>query len=542
MGGASFKSRWIRFFYVLSEEIYRRAFRVRSLFYNARRTQIEMGCNAEKCIVIPNGVQYERFCNIPLKQEDGWVDIGAVVRLAPIKDVKTMIYAFFELASRVPNVRLHIMGGVDDEDYAKECYALVEELQLKNLIFTGRVDVVQYMQKLDFTILTSISEGQPLSVLESMAARRPCVTTEVGCCRELLEGAPGDTFGIAGYCVPPMYRQGLADAMEKMCASRTRREEMGRIGQRRWMLTFTTSRCWLTTARCTTKQLRISLGVTMAGIGFELKKLFRRKGLFASLRAYGYAGIICTGPMLLGVLLQLGILLLCSWAGAPRDQQDLLVCMITYTLLFSLTVTSFFSMPVTRYLADMLYEEQEQTILPSFWGSGSMMLVLGCTLYGLFLLVSGATLLQGLLCLWLFAEMIVNWNAMSYLTAIKDYRGILCSFLAAIVLAFGLGFVLVVLLGCPVLEGMLFAVTMGYGLMMVWDVVLLYRYFPQSEESPWAFLRWVDAFLPLAFTGLCTNIGLFAHLVICWAGPSGVRVKGLFYGAPYYDVPALLRF
>lgn len=61
-----------------------------------------MGCNAEKCIVIPNGVQYERFCNIPLKQEDGWVDIGAVVRLAPIKDVKTMIYAFFELASRVP--------------------------------------------------------------------------------------------------------------------------------------------------------------------------------------------------------------------------------------------------------------------------------------------------------------------------------------------------------------------------------------------------------------------------------------------------------
>lgn len=504
----SFKSRWIRFFYLLSEEIYRRAFRVSSLFYNARRTQIEMGCNAEKCIVIPNGVQYERFCNIPLKQEDGWVDIGAVVRLAPIKDVKTMIYAFFELASRVPNVRLHIMGGVDDEDYAKECYALVEELQLKNLIFTGRVDVVQYMQKLDFTILTSISEGQPLSVLESIyvpsGAGRCDGENVCQPCPARRDGAHWPKTG--GCLLPPR-----ADAGE--LPQDVRRNRKG-----------------------------ISLGVTMAGIGFELKKLFRRKGLFASLRAYGYAGIICTGPMLLGVLLQLGILLLCSWVGAPRDQQDLLVCMITYTLLFSLTVTSFFSMPVTRYLADMLYEEQEQTILPSFWGSSSMMLVLGCTLYGLFLLVSGATLLQGLLCLWLFAEMIVNWNGMSYLTAIKDYRGILCSFLAAIALAFGLGFVLVVLLGGPVLEGMLFAVTMGYGLMMVWDVVLLYRYFPQSEESPWTFLRWVDAFLPLAFTGLCTNIGLFAHLVICWAGPLGVQVKGLFYGAPYYDVPALIAF
>ena len=229
----SFKNRWIRFFYLLSEEIYRRAFRVSSLFYNARRTQIEMGCSAQKCIVIPNGVQYERFCSIPLKEEDGWVDIGAVVRLAPIKDVKTMIYAFFELSCRCKNVRLHIMGGVDDEEYAQECYALADQLKLDNLLFTGRVDVVQYMQKLDFTILTSISEGQPLSVLESLAARRPCVTTEVGCCRELLEGAPGDALGVAGYCVPPMFRQGLADAMERMCASRARREEMGLIGQKR---------------------------------------------------------------------------------------------------------------------------------------------------------------------------------------------------------------------------------------------------------------------------------------------------------------------
>ena len=77
------------------------------------------------------------------------------------------------------------MGGVDDEAYAKECYDLVEQLHLENVLFTGRVDIVSYMEKLDFTILTSISEGQPLSVLESFAARRPCVTTDVGCCREL---------------------------------------------------------------------------------------------------------------------------------------------------------------------------------------------------------------------------------------------------------------------------------------------------------------------------------------------------------------------
>ena len=270
----------------------------------------------------------------------------------------------------------------------------------------------------------------------------------------------------------------------------------------------------------------------MAGIGFELKKLFRRKGLFATLRAYGYAGVICTGPMLLGVLLQVGMLVLCGWAGAARADQDLLVCMVTYTLLASLTVTSFFSMPVTRFLADMLYEEQEQTILPSFWGSNTLLLVGGCAAYGIFLIFSGATLMQGLLCLWLFAEMIVNWNAMSYLTAVKDYRGILWAFVAAIGISFGLGYLLIFLLGAPVLEGFLFAITVGYGCMMLLETLLLHRYFPQSKESPWTFLRWVDRFLPLAFTGLFTNLGLFAHLVIIWAGPIGIQVKGLFYGAP----------
>lgn len=229
----AFRPRWIRFFYMLSEQIYHRAWRITSLFGRARLIPIGMGAPADACQVIPNGIQYERFCDIPLKPDDGWVDIGAVVRMAPIKDVKTLIHAFHELSSRVDNVRLHILGGVDDQEYADECYELVEQLGVRNLEFTGRVNVVEYMRKLDFTVLTSISEGQPLSVLESFAAARPCVTTDVGCCRELLEGEEGDDFGTAGFYVPPMYREGLSRAMERMCSSRTLRETMGQIGRNR---------------------------------------------------------------------------------------------------------------------------------------------------------------------------------------------------------------------------------------------------------------------------------------------------------------------
>ena len=229
-----FKPHWIKFFYMLSDLIYSRAFRVTALFTRAMQTQIDMGCEPEKCRVIENGISYDRLSNIPLKPDDGMVDIGAVVRLAPIKDIKTMIYAFFELSSRKQNVRLHIMGGVDDQEYADECYALVKQLNLEDkIIFTGRVNIIEYFEKLDFTLLTSISEGQPLSVLESFAAKRPCVTTDVGCCNELLDGNPDDDLGKAGLYVPPMQRDKLADAMEVLCDSRELRLKMGEVGQER---------------------------------------------------------------------------------------------------------------------------------------------------------------------------------------------------------------------------------------------------------------------------------------------------------------------
>ena len=51
---------------------------------------------------------------------------------------------FYELCTTREHVRLHIMGGVDDEEYAQECYALVDQLHLENVIFTGRVDIISY--------------------------------------------------------------------------------------------------------------------------------------------------------------------------------------------------------------------------------------------------------------------------------------------------------------------------------------------------------------------------------------------------------------
>lgn len=228
-----FKELWISMFYMYSRFAYQSAHRVTSLFNRASHIQQELGCPSEKCDVVNNGIFYEDFASIPLKEDDEWIDIGAIVRIAPIKDIKTMIYTFSRLKQEIKKVRLFVLGGIDDEDYYKECLDLIEYLKVKDIHFEGLVDVKAFLKRFDFTMLTSISEGQPFAAIESLAARRPLVATNVGSLRELIDGDGRDELGAAGIYVSPMHQTELLNALLRMCRNVEMRKNMGVIGQQR---------------------------------------------------------------------------------------------------------------------------------------------------------------------------------------------------------------------------------------------------------------------------------------------------------------------
>ena len=228
----SLRNIWITMFYNLSKCAYLYADKVTSLFKAAMDKQIEIGCSPEKCVIVANGIHNEKFINIKPRKESDAINIGAFLRFAPIKDIKTLIYAFFELSRKVSNVHLYLLGGTDDEEYKRECMALIDRLKIENIHIEGHVDTVEYMSKMDFTVMSSISEGQPLAILESLAAAKPCVTTNVGNCKALLEGSD-DNYGQAGYCCAPMDSVGLATAMERLCRDSNLRISFGNNGRNR---------------------------------------------------------------------------------------------------------------------------------------------------------------------------------------------------------------------------------------------------------------------------------------------------------------------
>lgn len=230
-----FKSIWIRYFYHLAQLAYVSADHVYTLFEHNAKIEAELGCDPEKIGVVPNGIHMERFAAIPeLTEHAGPIVIGAVVRVVPIKDIVTLLRAFFLVHRAMPETELYVMGNVEeDPEYVALCKRTVETLGIEGVMFTGSIDVAAYLPRMDVLVLSSISEGQPLSVLEGFAAHRPYVTTDVGCCRELIYGDSTDALGAAGAVVAPMDYEAMAREILRLARDYKLRKEMAAVGYER---------------------------------------------------------------------------------------------------------------------------------------------------------------------------------------------------------------------------------------------------------------------------------------------------------------------
>lgn len=230
-----FKSVWIKYFYNVAKVAYETADMVVTLFERNAIIEQELGCRPDKIRIVPNGIKMERFANVPeLTNHDGPLVIGGVVRVVPIKDIITMLRAFLLVQQVFPDACLKVIGPyAEDPDYYKMCLQTVETLKLRNVEFTGAVNVVELFPQLDIVLLSSISEGQPLAVLEGQASKRPFVTTDVGCCRELIYGSSHDDLGPAGAVVAPMDYEQMAKEIIRLGKNFELRHKMGQIGYQR---------------------------------------------------------------------------------------------------------------------------------------------------------------------------------------------------------------------------------------------------------------------------------------------------------------------
>lgn len=228
---------WTALFASLSRLTYDAASEIVTLYRGNQVLQLADGAAPDKLRVIPNGVDVARWSAVrriasPLRRPT----IALIGRVVPIKDVRTFILACAALRRQAPNLEALIIGP-DDEDptYAADCRKLARAEGLDSCLrFTGRADVASFLPRIDVCVLTSISEAQPLVVLEAGAAGIPSVTTDVGCCRDLIEGSPGDDVTGHGGIVTPIGDSAMiARAVGRLLADDALRLQMGEVMRRR---------------------------------------------------------------------------------------------------------------------------------------------------------------------------------------------------------------------------------------------------------------------------------------------------------------------
>lgn len=227
---------WIDTFRGYSKCCYHAADRIITLYEGNKELQMTDGATPEKTSIIPNGIDVDRFSAIQREPRE-IPHIALIGRVVPIKDIKTFIRACEVLKNQIPNFKAYIMGSLEeDPEYAVECQQLVKESGLEEFVeFTGNVNIMHYLGHIDVIVLSSISEAQPLVLLEAGAAGIPAVTTNVGACSEILLGHHGEepALGPGGMICPLSNPDAMGKALLRLLTDRPFREHCGRTLQDR---------------------------------------------------------------------------------------------------------------------------------------------------------------------------------------------------------------------------------------------------------------------------------------------------------------------
>lgn len=236
-----FKDMWIQLFAFYGHVTYLASDKIIALFEGNNKLQTEYGAPAERLDVIPNGIDPSRFVEARERRRqrraaarDAPFVVGFLGRVVPIKDVKTLIRAAYNVVRKHPQTQFLLAGPTDEEpDYFRECEEMARLFHLETAVqFVGRQNIVDFLPTIDAMVLTSISEGLPLVIIEAFCVGVPVVSTDVGACRELIFGrAPEDkALGRAGMLTKISSPDDTAAALGELAANPDLVDQMGASG------------------------------------------------------------------------------------------------------------------------------------------------------------------------------------------------------------------------------------------------------------------------------------------------------------------------
>ncbi|PTM91340.1 DUF3492 domain-containing protein [Streptomyces sp. VMFN-G11Ma] len=235
----------------LAAETYERAAVITPGNAHARRWQERCGADRTKLRTVYPGMDASRFAEVGESAESAAPDtLVWVGRIEPAKDLVSLLHAFAEIRKEEPKTRLRIVGAPADPEgtaYLGHCKALAAQLFPDeaegphsvgdNPVSFEEIGGPELPTLADayaagaVTVLSSVVEGFPISLVEAMFCGRATVSTDVGAVVEVIGGT--------GLVVPPRNPRALGEACLALLRDPERRERLGAAARARALELFT---------------------------------------------------------------------------------------------------------------------------------------------------------------------------------------------------------------------------------------------------------------------------------------------------------------
>lgn len=275
----------------------------------------------------------------------------------------------------------------------------------------------------------------------------------------------------------------------------------------------------------------------MAGVGFELKKIFKdNNSLLNSLKGYSVTAVVTEGPMILTMVMLFMLRYLLKTFHASFKEQEIFLFLITYVLIFSLIFSNTVLMFINRFISDCIYKEELDKVLPAFYGIIFILLLVGgpiAFIYVLTLPVSWGIRIAALI---QFSCMLILWVQMAFLSAIKQYGYVLIGFFAGTITSIAVAAV-TMWRGGNLLLCAMWGAAVGLLIMMFMFMFQLLAYYPYKRFNLFVFFPALDQYKILVLIGFCMALGLYAHNFVFWTSDFRNHIFPTGVYCTMYDIP-----
>lgn len=282
----------------------------------------------------------------------------------------------------------------------------------------------------------------------------------------------------------------------------------------------------------------------MAGIGFELRKIFSKTSISSRIRGIVFGTMTTIGPTIIFLAMLIGINLTLDSLNVPEGQQIFFSSATLYLFLFSIIISGATGTTITRFISDRIHEDEEDYIPSAMFGTSIFVSVLAsffaATIVSLLYLDGITDLLMLGLFYTLTIVVSITYNLMLFISALKEYIKITLAFLVGILFG-ALTFVFLYFLSnLNILVTILFAMVLVFATISLILAYLILTFFNHSNQKYFAFMLYYKKHPYLFLSGLLYIVTLYVPNILYWLFSDIAIQVSIFRVAPSYDMALFL--